>query len=43
MQEVTAVHVEGPQGAAKMLHSIFIMAMNQAKYERLPADLKKYQ
>ncbi len=43
MQKVTAVHVEGQQGTAKMSSTIFIMAMNQAKYERLPADLKKYQ
>ena len=41
LQEVTAVHVEGPQGAAKMSNSIFIMAINQARYDRLPADLKK--
>ncbi|MFA4969836.1 MAG: TRAP transporter substrate-binding protein [Sulfuritalea sp.] len=41
LQEITKFHVEVPQGMAKPGNSIFIFAMNQAKYDSLPADLKK--
>jgi TRAP-type C4-dicarboxylate transport system substrate-binding protein len=41
LQEITRFHVEVPAGMAKPGNSIFIFAMNQAKYDSLPADLKK--
>jgi TRAP-type C4-dicarboxylate transport system substrate-binding protein len=41
LQEITRFHVEVPQGMAKPGNSIFAFAMNQAKYDSLPADLKK--
>jgi TRAP-type C4-dicarboxylate transport system substrate-binding protein len=41
LQEITKFHVEVPAGMAKPGNSIFIFAMNQAKYDSLPADLKK--
>jgi len=41
LQEITKVHVETPAGEAKMSNTIFVMAMNQSKYDSLPADLKK--
>ncbi len=41
IQEVTKYHVDTPAGVPKMSNTIFAMAMNQAKYDSLPADLKK--
>src|SRR5512138_3390066 len=41
LQEVTKYHLETAPGVAKMSNSIFVVAMNQAKYDSLPADLKK--
>ncbi len=40
-EEVTRYHTESPAGAPQMLNTVFIFAMNQAKYDSLPADLKK--
>ena len=40
-QEITKFHTEVPAGAAQMSNTVFILAMNQAKYDGLPADLKK--
>ncbi len=41
LQEVTKYHVDTAPGVAKMSNSIFVIAMNQAKYDSLPPDLKK--
>ncbi|RLJ65234.1 TRAP transporter substrate-binding protein [Sulfurisoma sediminicola] len=41
MQEITKFHVEVPAGKPKPSNSIFVLVMNQAKYDSLPADLKK--
>ena len=41
LQEITKFHVEVPKGMAKPGNSIFAFVMNQAKYDSLPADLKK--
>ena len=41
LQEVTKYHLDTPPGLAKTSNSIFVIAMNQAKYDSLPADLKK--
>ena len=41
LQEITKFHVEVPPGKPKPSNSIFAFAMNQAKYDSLPADLKK--
>lgn len=41
LQEICKVHLETPQGLPKVSNTIFVMAMNQAKYDGLPADLKK--
>ncbi len=41
LQEVTKYHLDTAAGAAKTSNSIFVIAMNQAKYDSLPADLKK--
>ncbi len=41
LQEITKFHVEVPRGMPKPGNSIFIFAMNQARYDSLPADLKK--
>jgi len=40
-QEVTKFHTETGPGRAKMSNSIFVVAMNEAKYNSLPPDLKK--
>ena len=40
-QEITKFHTEVPAGGAQMSNTVFILAMNQAKYDSLPADLKK--
>jgi TRAP-type C4-dicarboxylate transport system substrate-binding protein len=41
LQEVTKYHVDTAAGVPKMSNSIFVIAMNQAKYDGLPADVKK--
>ena len=41
LQEVTKYHLDTPAGMPKMSNSIFVIAMNPAKYDSLPADLKK--
>jgi TRAP-type C4-dicarboxylate transport system substrate-binding protein len=41
LQEITKFHVEVPAGMNKPGNSIFALVMNQAKYDGLPADLKK--
>ncbi len=41
LQEVTKYHLDNAPNGAKMSNSIFVIAMNQAKYDSLPPDLKK--
>jgi TRAP-type transport system periplasmic protein len=41
IQEVTKTHTETGPGNRKMSNTIFVVAMNEAKYNSLPADLKK--
>jgi TRAP-type C4-dicarboxylate transport system substrate-binding protein len=41
LAEITKYHVDTAPGQPKMSNSIFVIAMNQAKYDTLPADLKK--
>ena len=41
IQEVTKTHTETGPGQRKMSNTIFVVAMNEAKYNSLPADLKK--
>ncbi len=41
LQEIAKYHLEVPAGDPKMSNTIFIMAMNPAKYDSLPPDLKK--
>jgi TRAP-type C4-dicarboxylate transport system substrate-binding protein len=41
LQEISKAHLDVPAGATKFANSIFVFAMNQAKYDALPADLKK--
>lgn len=41
LQEIAKAHLEVPAGQNKYANNIFIFAMNQAKYDSLPADLKK--
>ena len=40
-EEIAHFHTEPPAGAPQMLNVVFILAMNQAKYDSLPPDLKK--
>lgn len=40
-EEVAHYHAEIPANAPQMLNVVFIFAMNQAKYDSLPPDLKK--
>jgi TRAP-type C4-dicarboxylate transport system substrate-binding protein len=40
-EEVTKFHTELPAGAAQMLNTVFIFAMNTSRYDSLPAELKK--
>lgn len=40
-EEVTKFHTEMPAGSAQMSNTVFIFAMNQARYDSLPAELKK--
>ncbi len=41
LQEIAKYHLETPPGAPKFSNTIFVMAMNPAKYDSLPPDLKK--
>jgi len=41
LQEVTKYHLDTAPGTPRMSNSIFVIAMNEAKYASLPADLKK--
>jgi TRAP-type C4-dicarboxylate transport system substrate-binding protein len=41
LAEITKYHVDTAPGQPKMSNSIFVVAMNQAKYDSLPPDLKK--
>lgn len=41
LQEIVKYHVEVPPSAPRFANTIFVMAMNPAKYDALPADLKK--
>jgi TRAP-type C4-dicarboxylate transport system substrate-binding protein len=41
LQEVTKYHLDNAPGNPKMSNSIFVIAMNPAKYDSLPPDLKK--
>ena len=40
-QEIAKTHTETPPGQPYMSNTIFVVAMNQAKYDSLPPDLKK--
>jgi len=40
-QEVTKFHTETGPGRPKMTNTIFVVAMNEAKYNSLPPDLRK--
>ena len=40
-EEITKFHTESPSGSPQMLNAVFVYAMNQAKYDSLPPDLKK--
>jgi len=41
LQEVTKYHLDTAPGLPRMSNSIFVIAMNEAKYASLPPDLKK--
>jgi TRAP-type C4-dicarboxylate transport system substrate-binding protein len=41
LQEVAKYHLDTAAGAPKTSNSIFVIAMNPAKYDALPPDLKK--
>jgi TRAP-type C4-dicarboxylate transport system substrate-binding protein len=41
LQEVTKYHLDTAPGIPRMSNSIFVIAMNEAKYASLPPDLKK--
>jgi len=41
LQEVAKYHLDTAPGVAKTSNSIFVIAMNPAKYDSMPADLKK--
>ena len=41
MHEIAKYHIDNAPNAQKMSNSIFVVAMNQAKYDSLPPDLKK--
>ena len=41
IQEVAKTHTETPPGQPYMSNTIFVVAMNQAKYDSLPPDLQK--
>jgi TRAP-type C4-dicarboxylate transport system substrate-binding protein len=41
LHEITKYHFDNAPGQPKMSNSIFVIAMNKAKYDSLPPDLKK--
>ena len=41
LHEIAKYHLDNAPNAPKMSNSIFVVAMNQAKYDGLPPDLKK--
>jgi TRAP-type C4-dicarboxylate transport system substrate-binding protein len=41
LHEIARYHVEPPAGAPRFSNTIFMFGMNPAKYDSLPADLKK--
>ncbi|MGB3275997.1 MAG: TRAP transporter substrate-binding protein [Castellaniella sp.] len=41
LDEISRYHLDVPQGKPRMGNSIFLFGMNQARYDGLPADLKK--
>ncbi|MCM2357886.1 MAG: TRAP transporter substrate-binding protein [Geobacteraceae bacterium] len=41
IQEICKSHTETPPNQPKRANAIFVLAMNPAKYNKLPADLKK--
>jgi TRAP-type C4-dicarboxylate transport system substrate-binding protein len=41
LQEIAKSHLDVPAGQPKFANSIFAFVMNKAKYDSLPADLKK--
>jgi TRAP-type C4-dicarboxylate transport system substrate-binding protein len=41
LQEIAKYHLEVPQGAPQFSNTIFVFGMNPARYDALPADLKK--
>lgn len=41
IQEICKTHTETPPNQAKRGNAIFVLVMNQAKYNKLPPDLKK--
>ncbi|MGB6006999.1 TRAP transporter substrate-binding protein [Castellaniella sp.] len=41
LDEISRYHLDVPQGRPRMGNSIFLFGMNQARYDSLPADLKK--
>ena len=41
LQEIAKYHLEPPPGKPKFSNAIFVVAMNPAKYDSLPPDLKK--
>lgn len=40
-EEITKFHTEAPAGEAQMSNTVFVLAMNPAKYDNLPPELKK--
>jgi TRAP-type C4-dicarboxylate transport system substrate-binding protein len=40
-EEVTKFHTEMPAGSAQISNTVFVFAMNQARYDSLPPELKK--
>jgi TRAP-type C4-dicarboxylate transport system substrate-binding protein len=41
LQEIAKYHLEPPAGKPRFSNAIFVVAMNPAKYDSLPPDLKK--
>jgi len=41
LHEIAKYHLEAPAGAPQFSNTIFVIAMNPARYDSLPADLKK--
>jgi TRAP-type C4-dicarboxylate transport system substrate-binding protein len=41
LQEIAKYHLDNAPGAPRMSNTIFVVAMNQARYDSLPPDLKK--